>query len=85
MCTVKVIAGRILTANEKSPIAVESIDGKLRSYFYSTVKAPANAIENEKDATLMPRRENKNQLGVFHGAIGAANFKKMCFDLGIRY
>lgn len=86
----KVIIERILSASAASPIAVELVGGKLSSYFYSTVKAPASEVQRPGIAAradgatiLMPKRENKNQLGVFHGVIGAANFKKMCFDLGL--
>ena len=37
----------------------------------------------EHTPELMPNRDEKNFLGVFHGAVGAANFKNMCFRLGI--
>lgn len=88
--TVKEIVNRIIAANEESPIAVELVDGNLRSYFAKTVPAPKSKTEKPGEngriqgvVMLMPRRDEKNFLGVFHGAIGAANFKNMCFRLGI--
>lgn len=88
--TVKEIVNRIIAANEESPIAVELVDGNLRSYFANTVPAPKSKTENPGQDSfdgsarlLMPRRDEKNLLGVFHGAIGAANFKHMCFKLGL--
>lgn len=88
--TVKEIVNRIIAANEESPIAVELVDGNLRSYFASTVPAPKSKTEKPGEngriqgvVMLMPRRDEENFLGVFHGAIGAANFKKMCFGLGL--
>ena len=87
---VSIIADRICSANEDSPIAVEKVGEELRSYFSNTVKAPKDQIERKSGgfkvygvARLMPERKPENQLGVFHGPIGAANFKKMCFDLGL--
>jgi hypothetical protein len=87
---VKIIVGRICATNEQSPIAVELVDGNLRSYFAGTIPAPKDKTEKPGEngriqgvVMLMPRRDEKNFLGVFHGAIGAANFKKMCFGLGL--
>ena len=87
---VKIIVGRICAANEQSPIAVELVGGNLRSYFANTVPAPKSKTEKLGESgriqgvvMLMPRRDEENFLGVFHGAIGAANFKKMCFGLGL--
>ena len=73
-----------------SIIAVELVNGEPRSYFYSTTPAPKDRIEKKGEdgivygvRMLMPNRDEKNFLGVFHGAVGAANFKNMCFRLGI--
>ena len=89
---VKAITGRIAIANENSPIAVELVNGEPRSYFYSTVPAPKDRIEKKGEdgvvyggRMLMPNRDDKNFLGVFHGAVGAANFKNMCFKLGLTH
>jgi hypothetical protein len=37
--TVKEIVNRIIAANEESPIAVELVDGNLRSYFAKPEKS----------------------------------------------
>lgn len=88
--TIKAIVDRIAVASEHSPIAVELVNGEPRSYFYSTTPAPKDRIEKKGEdgivygvRMLMPNRDEKNFLGVFHGAVGAANFKNMCFRLGL--
>jgi hypothetical protein len=91
MDPIKIIVERISCATAESPIAVERVNGKLRSYFAGTTPAPKDKTEKPGEdgriqgvVMLMPRRNQEDQLGVFHGAIGAANFKKMCFDLGLK-